>query len=300
MKTSKIRTLLLIVMGMHALVLFFLVFALSYPNPLKAFQIHPKPDLPSFEGRANTTPFWFFSQKDCSAVFLIAHGRSRDKSYMSPLIESVWNQTNLCIMAIDLPSHGAREYGRTTIGLREKVGVDDALAWLSKNNHKRVVLYGVSMGGSAIIHSLKKEKPIEILGYITDGTYDDLSHLVRHLGEKLFLPKYLRNIGVFFVEHLVDYRITDVQPSKLTPNIPYPYLALQGSADPLVPSDSPRLLTTNQPNSIPIWYEGLHDEPQNLEMQSCVISFVRAVLESQSRWKEKLACSDQKNHPKTK
>ena len=294
---SKIKKVIAIVAGAHIVVILILVFALSYPNPFKAFTVHPNPKAPFTAGIATNTPYWFFEKTNCDAVVVIAHGRSHDKSYMSPLIDAVWIQTDLCIMAIDLPSHGARSYGTTTIGPREKIGIDESLAWLREKDHRRVMLYGVSMGGSAIIHSLQKEHSIQILGYITDGTYGNLLQLVHQTGDSLFIPHYIRTIGISLVNWWVGYQLEEVRPQEHTPNIPYPYLALHGTSDPLAPVDSPTLLTVNQPNSMPIWYQGGHDEPDNTHMQSCVIQFFTLVQQDPTGWKTNFSCAGTKEQP---
>ena len=77
---------------MHTGIIFLLAFSLSYPNPFKAFNRTPPPILSFEEGFIKQTPYWFFSKPNCPSVFLIAHGRSRDKSYMRPLIEAIWKK----------------------------------------------------------------------------------------------------------------------------------------------------------------------------------------------------------------
>ena len=121
--TSTLYKSTLFVALAHVLIIGALAFALAFPNPITAFKDYPPPKAPYSEGLAEHTPYWYFEKKDCPATLLIAHGRSHSKSYMSPLIDAVWNEGSVCIMAIDLPSHGERSYGTTTIGPREHQGI---------------------------------------------------------------------------------------------------------------------------------------------------------------------------------
>ena len=297
LKMGKKGKVALGIISLHIIIVLMLSFAISYPNPLKAFRVHPPPQASLIEasfvsGYAQNTPYWFFKRSDCPATLLIAHGRSHEKSYMAPLIDSVWSQTDLCILAIDLPAHGERSYTTTTIGPREKSGILEALTWLEQNNHHDVFLYGVSMGGSAIIHALpQKPATINVLGYITDGTYSTLINLVNQKGDALFIPVYIRKMGIALVNVWVGYQLEGVRPKDITPILPYPYLALHGKSDALAPLDAPTWLTINQPLAQAMWYEGGHDEPQNKHMQSCVIAFLKSVQQYPDTWKEKMSCS---------
>ena len=292
---SKYKNIILIGIGIHLFAISILTFALSYPNPIKAFQTHPLPKAPFEVGKAENTPYWFFRKSNCTATLLIAHGRSHDKSYMTPLIDSIWDQTDLCILAIDLPAHGENPYTTTTIGPREKKGITEALTWLKTHNYTEVFLYGVSMGGSAIIHAFEnKTSNTRILGYITDGTYSDLMDLVQQAGDRLFIPRYIQKLSIFLVHLWVGYEVENVHPKNITPKIPYPYLALHGRNDTLAPLDSPHNLTIQQPNSIAMWYEGGHDEPHNRNMQSCVVAFIQSIQQYSSAWKEHIVCQGEK------
>jgi len=293
-KLFKLASLLLF---LHLLILLVLVFSLSYPNPFKAFYRTPPPEIPFLQEIANETPLWFFSKPACPAVFLIAHGRSHDKSYMRPLIERVWKESNLCILAIDLPSHGERSYGTTTIGPREKSAISDAFVWMKQKKHHNVILYGVSMGGSAIIHALQTPpKDIYIQGYITDGTYSELSSLVEHVAESIHMPTYIQILGIDIVNWWVGYTIQTVRPKDITPALPYPYLALHGSFDHLAPIFSAQELTKKNHNALFYHYNGGHDQPENKHMQDCVLSFFESLQQTKEPWQHSLSCSNDNNH----
>jgi len=289
--TALVKKLLSIVAIIHLIVVLGLVFALAYPNPFKAFERTAPPGFPFQKGLTKETPYWFFHKPNCPSTILIAHGRSRDKSYMEPLISSIWNQSDVCIIAIDLPSHGERPYGTTTIGPREKSGIIDALQWLEQNQQQNIILYGVSMGGSAIIHALEETNTtLHIQGYITDGTYSDLSLLVNNIADSIYLPSYLKNTGVFLVNWLVNYELEAVLPKEISRNLPYPYLALHGNLDPIAPIESAQQLTEKNPLATSCLYNGGHDQPSNSEMQHHVLSFIEHVQKNGKQWNSSFRC----------
>lgn len=57
------------------------------------------------------------------------------------------------VLSIDLRGHG-RSGGRSTFGAAEARDVAAGIAWLREHGHDRVVVVGVSMGGTALFHAL--------------------------------------------------------------------------------------------------------------------------------------------------
>ncbi|MBM76448.1 MAG: hypothetical protein CMK59_13665 [Proteobacteria bacterium] len=263
-----------------------LAFALAYPNPFTTFKDYPPPKAPYTKGLTQNTPYWYFNKENCTATLLIAHGRSHNKSYMSPLIDAVWSTSSLCIMAIDLPNHGERPYGTTTIGLTERHGILEALSWLEENHNTPVLLYGVSMGGSAIIHTLALHQPPTVIGAITDGTYSSLDLLISNMKSKLLVPQYITNSSRALVEHWANYTISDVRPEDLTAQIKQPLLIIHGNKDWLAPPISAKNLALQAPNALSFWYEGTHDKPQNPILHTLVLSFIDVLSEEPLNWQE--------------
>jgi pimeloyl-ACP methyl ester carboxylesterase len=289
MKKIIIRSTLFIGFA-HIIVVALLTFAFAYPTPHKALRSYTKPTIPYKDGMANNTPYWFFDKENCQETILISHGRSRHKAFMTPLIETIWDKTNLCIIAIDFPSHGERTYGKTTIGPREKEGVLDALQWLEQHGHNRVFLYGVSMGGSATLYALSEynSNDMNILGVITDGTYAKLSMIIDNLQQQLHIPQYILSFTKNTVEWWVEYQITTTAPQNIADTINRPLLVLHGNKDPLAPPISAKYIADAAPNSLAFWYDGYHDNPKNKNLQNIVVTFIEIVQNSPKDWQSQL------------
>lgn len=264
-----------------------LVFAISYPNPLKVLQSKKEPDINFVKNKYKNTPYWFFSKKTSDVTIVVVHGKSRNKGYMSPLIEAIWNNTNINILAIDLPSHGERKYGRTSIGPKEKSGIHEALEWLHKNGHNNIILLGVSMGGSAILHAIPENKlPITILGVITDGTYANLDMLLKYNEKKYFISHQTSATVRKLVEWWCAYKIAEANPEKQAKMIAVPLLVLHGDKDNLAPPESAFRIAQQAPDALGILYDGEHDKPDNLALQKLVIEFINIQLSEQRlQWK---------------
>jgi len=289
MKKVILRTILGIAV-LHIVLIAILAFAFAYPTPTKALREYGDPNAPYISGLANHTPFWFFSKENCQQSIVISHGRSRHKAYMSPLIDVIWERTDLCIMAIDFPSHGERGYGKTTIGPRESEGVLDALEWLKNNQHNNVFLFGVSMGGSATLYALSERQSSEqvIRGVVIDGTYAKLNMIIENVQHKNNIPQYIVALTRALVEWWVGYDIGETAPDTVVSSITSPLLVLHGDKDPLAPPISAQRIAASASDSLAFWYDGFHDDPSNEVLQNIVVSFIQIVQNGREDWQQSL------------
>lgn len=64
------------------------------------------------------------------------------------------------VLALDLRGHG-HSGGATTLGDREALDVDAAVAWLHQRGHDRVVLLGASMGATSMLHAIARGTSVD-------------------------------------------------------------------------------------------------------------------------------------------
>ena len=122
---------------------------------------------------------------------------------------------------------------------------------------------------------------------ITDGTYSSLDLLVSSMEDKLFIPKYISKPSRILVENWVGYDISEVRPENLISKIEKPLLFIHGDKDWLAPPVSALNLSKGSQNSLPFWYDGTHDIPQNTILHQLVLSFIEIQTSTNNKnWKE--------------
>jgi uncharacterized protein len=96
---------------------------------------------------------------DARLAVLVAHGfaANRRKPAYARLADGLAREAP--VLALDLRGHG-RSDGRSTWGDHEAEDIAAGVAWLQRFGHDRVVLVGVSMGATAVLHAGSRGAPI--------------------------------------------------------------------------------------------------------------------------------------------
>jgi uncharacterized protein len=94
------------------------------------------------------------------AAVLLAHGfaANRRKPAYARLADGLARR--LSVLSLDLRGHGGSA-GRSTLGDREAEDVLAGVAWLRGFGHQRVVLLGMSMGGTAVLHAASRGAEVD-------------------------------------------------------------------------------------------------------------------------------------------
>jgi uncharacterized protein len=94
------------------------------------------------------------------AAVLLLHGfgANRRKPSYARLADGLADHVS--VLALDLRGHGGSQ-GRSTLGDREAEDALAGVAWLRRFGHRRVVLLGLSMGGTAVLHAASRGAGVE-------------------------------------------------------------------------------------------------------------------------------------------
>jgi uncharacterized protein len=115
---------------------------------------------------------WYHSTDTSKGCVIFLHGVTSNKAYFinetSRFIE--WGYT--CLL-VDFRGHGNTEGNATSFGVKETEEVKTAFDWARSKGHKKIILYGSSMGAAIVIKAVG-DKVVEPTGIITDMPFGSL------------------------------------------------------------------------------------------------------------------------------
>jgi pimeloyl-ACP methyl ester carboxylesterase len=136
-----------------------------------------------------TLEAWYCDRGRGSPLVILFHGYAAEKS--SLLDEArVFLGLGASVMLVDFRGSGGSSASYTTIGLLEAVDVAAVAGYVRANlSHARVVLFGQSMGGVAILRSVRNHG-IRSDAVILEGVFDTMLNTVRNRFEAIGVPSF--------------------------------------------------------------------------------------------------------------
>ena len=239
--------------------------ALSFPHPGRAGKVYSTPadhGLQVTQVQIDRTPAWWFPNPDAEHAILVCHGRSRNRSWMLPMIARL--APTYSVLAIEFPHHGDDGWGLSSVGPREAADVHRGIDFLEAQGEDSIGVYGISMGGAAAVFALSGLHRDSVKGLVTDGTYARLSEVASSNAERFGLPTVLLSPTLAVAGWMNDMRYSEVNPEEQAAHLKMPFLAIHGAHDPLAPTTSAaRLAAANPDLGQSFLYPGGHDEPFN-------------------------------------
>ncbi|MBF0122167.1 MAG: alpha/beta hydrolase [Candidatus Omnitrophica bacterium] len=182
---------------------------------------------------------WFVPAASDKAV-IIAHGLSANKSNFLGTVE-MWHELGLNVLIFDFRGHGMSEGHTVTFGYEERRDIMAAAEYLLKEKKftsDKIIGYGVSFGGAAMIQAAK-EMPI-FHKLIIDSSFANLGDMADMIvdGEVIipsFCRKAFKEIGLFFVRLDLGFDIREKSPENAIGGIAgTPILLIHGKGDPMI------------------------------------------------------------------
>jgi len=222
---------------------------------------------------------WLVEENNRACAICLCHGRSRHKGHLRPLIQAL--AAEYSVMACDFHGHGENPYGSTTLGMQEALTVDLALELLAKRGYKRVILYGCSMGGAAVLISQARRPNALVHGVITDGTFASFSDVVNAKASWLpaCMQAYMVGAVLSLTGCLAGYDPWSVEPVDFIEHVKVPVLLLHGDSDRVVPPEHAVRLAGRAANATLLFYPGGHDHPESSELHEAIRKFASRCLE---------------------
>lgn len=166
---------------------------------------------------------------------IIVHGYTNSALEMLDVAYNFYKK-GYSILLIDQRAHGKSDGVYSTHGFYER---KDMLSWIDYINKKKktkIILYGISMGGTVIMRTVGENLPGNVICAIEDcgfiSNYDQFYNQLKYLK---FLPKPIISSFNIFSSIFFGFNIYKFNPEEILMKGKVPFMFIHGSSDKLVP-----------------------------------------------------------------
>ncbi|WP_199844616.1 alpha/beta hydrolase [Streptomyces sp. DSM 15324] len=192
-------------------------------------------------------------------VFVIAHGFTGDAD--RPQVRRVAEAFARygAVVTFSFRGHG-RSGGRSTVGDKEVLDLEAAVAWARSLGHARVVTVGFSMGGSVVLRHAALHRGVDAVVSVSAPArwYYRGTVAMRRVHWLITRPegRLLGRWGFRTRIHHRDWDPVPLSPTEAVPRIaPAPLLIVHGDRDGYFPLDHPRMLAAAAGEHGELWLE---------------------------------------------
>jgi uncharacterized protein len=181
-----------------------------------------------------TLEAWFVPHPQSRGIIMMFPGYAGVKDALLTPAATVY-QLGYSSLLVDFRGSGGSSRSDTTLGMREAEDVAAAFTYVQQSwPGQPIVLYGVSMGGAAILRAIAVEgvRPAAI---ILEGTFDRLLTTTQHRFHAVGLPAFpAAELLVFWGSVQLGYNGFRHNPAEYAAAIECPTLLMHGERDPWI------------------------------------------------------------------
>ena len=147
------------------------------------FETHRFPS----DKNSSTLDAWYVPGKDERLIVVLFHGYAASKSTILNATR-VFHELGYAALLVDFYGSGGSSGDETTLGVEEARDVAAAVDYVQKTwPNRKLVLYGISMGGAAVLRAIAAEK-VNAHAIILEATFDTLLNTGKSRFRALGLP----------------------------------------------------------------------------------------------------------------
>ncbi|MCB9757346.1 MAG: alpha/beta fold hydrolase [Candidatus Omnitrophica bacterium] len=199
---------------------------------------------------------WFVPAHSDKTV-IIGHGAGANKSNFLGVVD-FWHSLNFNVLIFDFRGHGQSQGHTISLGYRERWDIEAGLDYLINRadvNSRKIIGYGVSFGGGAMIHAAAEDARLQTI--IIDSAYANMNSMALQTVEKVgFIPpvfvRTIAAIGLSMASLESGFDIRRYSPQWAMAQVKQPVLLLHGKNDTMIPwQESEKLFAAaNEPKAI--------------------------------------------------
>jgi fermentation-respiration switch protein FrsA (DUF1100 family) len=177
---------------------------------------------------------WFIPAARSDKAVIVCHGIGANKANFSG-VSPFLHKAGLNVFLFDFRGHGDSDGHTITYGYEEARDVAGAVRYLQARGIKHIGLYGFSMGGSAVLHSLQRVPQVESI--VVDSTFSDFPLRVEQ--QITWLPEPLDKVLVKAIDLSSQFELGisfgSISPGQhIAKFAPRPVLIIHGTKDSII------------------------------------------------------------------
>lgn len=187
---------------------------------------------------------WLIEQDSAVGTVVLFHGYASEKS--SNLDRAVkFREMGYNTLLVDFMGSGGSEGRETTIGYKEAEQVKTTVDYLKARGENNLVLYGTSLGATAIMKACN-DYNLAITSIIIECPFSTLLRTAQNRFQNMGIPSFpMANLLVFWGGLQTGYNAFSHQPVAYAKNIKVPSLLLYGEKDKKVLPDETKAIFSN-------------------------------------------------------
>jgi len=182
-------------------------------------------------GNGSTLEAWYVPGNDERLIVVLFHGYAANKSTILNAAR-VFHELGYGNLLVDFYGSGGSSGNETTLGVEEARDVAAAVGYVRKTwPNRRVVLYGISMGGAAVLRAIAAEK-VTADAIILEATFDTLLNTGKSRFHALGLPgSPFTELLIFWGSLQRGFNFFSHNPVDYARSVNSPTLILHGEKD---------------------------------------------------------------------
>jgi hypothetical protein len=190
------------------------------------FEIHSYPNT-----RGDTIEAWHIAEHRSATLVLLFHSYAASKQSLLVAAQE-FKSLGYSTLLVDFYGSGGSSGNGTTVGILEADDVGASVAYArSRWPDSRLVLYGSSMGGAAILRAVAVHE-VRPDAIVLEGVFDRMVNTVRHRFRAMGLPSTpFAELLVFWGGQRAGFDGFEHNPAVYAQSVNFPALILHGQND---------------------------------------------------------------------
>jgi hypothetical protein len=173
---------------------------------------------------------WLFKQSEAKGTVALFHGYGGEKSSMLDKA-AVFEELGYNTLLVDFMGCGGSEGNQTTIGYKEAEQVKSCFDYLKENGEQNIVLFGTSLGATAIMKAVN-DYQLKVSSIIIECPFGTMLQTVKNRFSSMSIPSFpMAHLLVFWGGVQNGFNAFGHNPIDYATNIKCPTLLFYGEKD---------------------------------------------------------------------